>query len=293
MKLNKPNHLHSSITLKTPWCNAKPAADVFCTRNSTWSERYSQTCKEAAFSAGSYLTQLQDMGETAAVPAIKALQRREGTIKPALDWGRIKPPQTPVIHPQHQKWLAAHTAAVIWKQITDQACEAQTPLPVSLSVVGLSQHWLWFPVNTYTVTPQHLGDTSTSGDNENTHINWMSFKIPYLDIIKPPVANYCRRKTAHWWKRGIFLVRPRSSSSKHRHKPVWLHLLHPLSNTEKALWMSNVSGSLIQAKCKAVSSSSLNTIREVLAECKPPTTALSKVCHGFRVRDKTDWDYLF
>lgn len=62
---------------------------------------------------------------------------------------------------------------------------------------------------------------------------------------------------------------------------------------EQALWMSNISGSLIQTKCKVVSSSSLNTNGEVFAEYEPPTTALRKVCHGFRVRNETDWDYLW
>lgn len=52
--------------------------------------------------------------------------------------------------------------------------------------------------------------------------------------------------------------------------------------------MSNVSGSLIQTKRKAGSSSSFNTIAELFAECEPPTTALRKVCHGFRVKDETD-----
>lgn len=117
----------------------------------------------------------------------------------------------------------------------------------------------------------------------------MSLKIQYLDIPKSPVANCCRRKTAHWCKKGMLLGRPRSGSNKQQHKPVWFHLLHPRSNTEKALWVNNLSGSLIQAKCKAGSSSSLNTTGEVFVKCEPPTTALRKVCHGFRVRDETDY----
>ncbi|KQK77455.1 hypothetical protein AAES_127675 [Amazona aestiva] len=46
----------------------------------------------------------------------------------------------------------------------------------------------------------------------------------------------------------------KSSSNKHRYKPVRFYLLHLLSHAEKALRMSNSSRSLIWAKSKGVPS---------------------------------------
>lgn len=190
----------------------------------------SWTCKEAAFSAG-----LEADCSCTSYQGLCKGEKAQSSLH--LDWGRIKPPQTLAIHllssATPSDWLFTQK---LWAQSRSQIRHVQllpqTSLLLRQSTAGLSQHRLWFPFNTYTATPQHLWDASRSEEDENTHINWMSSKIRYLNILKSPVANYCRRRTAHWCKRGILLGRPKSSSDKHWHEPVWFHLLYPHSNRE-------------------------------------------------------------
>lgn len=168
MKLNKTNKTTFTAASLLRLHDAMQNLQLmFCTCNSTWSGRFSQTCKEAAFSLPSCRT----WGRLQLYLLPGALQRREGTIKPALGLGQNKatpdsghpPPQ--LCNIQSDCLFTQKLWAWSRSQIRHVQLLPQTPLPLRQSAVGLSQHGLWFPVNTHTATPQHLWDTSRSEED--------------------------------------------------------------------------------------------------------------------------------